>query len=464
MKLIVFAPAITSSAIGRMTSLVTRELVSLGHDVAVIRTESEQILANATHDFNADLIPWNEMQAVRDLLEQADAYIYQIGDNYEFHQGALQWLPHFPGLICLHDFYVGHLFYGWAQTNRAQAQGILRAWYGNDAAARFFNYLTSEMFIEETCHASPMTEWICSMADGVITHSSWDIERVLRSCSGPVHVVPLPYNTAETEIAGDTTGRSVADRFRLLTIGHVNKNKRVASVIQAIGNSSLLRERTSYRLAGYVKPEDAHALTALAYDCGVDLIISGQVDDEELASAIREADVISCLRWPTLEAASASAIEAMLYGKPIIVTDAGFFSEVPDTCAFKIDPHDEIGSIQSALERLLQDESHRFALGETARTWAVQTFNAENYAKSILEMIVLTHKAKPVLSAVDRILSIAHDWGGSPDLLALPDTVRPLRIFGASSELPPDPPWSTSGKRYRKETCEILVETCAKEG
>lgn len=86
----------------------------------------------------------------------------------------------------------------------------------------------------------------------------------------------------------------------------------------------------NYRLIGAVEPEVMSSLSALAARLGVNLVISGEVDDNELERAFTESDVISCLRWPALEAASASAIEVlMLYGKAVIVTDTGFYADIP---------------------------------------------------------------------------------------------------------------------------------------
>jgi hypothetical protein len=60
--------------------------------------------------------------------------IYQIGDNYDFHGGAIPWLDKLPGVVCLHDFFVAHLFNGWAQSNRQVAEEVLRLWYGDEVS------------------------------------------------------------------------------------------------------------------------------------------------------------------------------------------------------------------------------------------------------------------------------------------------------------------------------------------
>jgi glycosyltransferase involved in cell wall biosynthesis len=428
MKLVFFTPAIKTSAIGRMACLVTRALVSQGHTVSVVRTETERLLETPTHDFGVGVIQWNDFNQVLRLNSEADALVYQIGDNYEFHRGCLEWLPNSPGLVCLHDFFLGHLFWGWAQTRRQQADAVLRNWYGAEIASRFFGYSSSEEFIEATSVSSPMTEWVCSMAHGVLTHSNWGVGRLLNSCPGPVHVVPLAYDAPILSSHKPLSCGSENQQFRLLTIGHINPNKRVASVICAIGNSPAIRQRTVYRLVGQIQPATVLELSALARKCHVNLLISGEVDDATLGLALQEADVVSCLRWPSLEAASASAIEAMLYGKPIIVTDTGFYAEIPSGCALKIAPDEEISELQSTLERLATDPSLREEVGMCAKQWASKQCSAENYASQLVACVTDICRTAPPIRAIKYFSNLMQHWRGSVDMLPERD-VAALRLF-----------------------------------
>ena len=429
MKIVLFTPTIKMSAIGRMACLVTHELLAQGHEVAVVRTEDEAFLDKPTHDFGVELISRHDSDQIVSLANQADALIYQVGDNYPFHRGCLEWLPRLPGIVCLHDFFLAHLFYDWSQGRRQEADMILRAWYGDEISRRFFSYQDGKTFIEGTRDTSPMTEWMCSMAHGVITHSSWGINRVLNACPGPVYVAPLAYDAPENIAANGCIHSSNNAQFRILTIGHINPNKRAASVIRAIGNSPLLRQRSTYRLVGNIRPETIHELSALARNLGVNLVISGEVDDVTLAHAVEQADVISCLRWPSLEAASASAIEAMLYGKPIVVTDTGFYRELPDECVKKIDPNNEIDSLQSTLEQFFRDLELRHTLGIQGQQWAKSTFTPENYARKLIDIADSVNKAKPMVAAANYFVDVMNRWGATTNVINLESTMTPLHLF-----------------------------------
>jgi glycosyltransferase involved in cell wall biosynthesis len=237
--------------------------------------------------------------------------------------------------------------------------------------------------------------------------------------------MPLPYNAPMALAPAKSLQRH---GLNILTVGHVNANKRIASVVQAIGKSALLRENVAYRVVGSIQSDTVIALSTLARNHQVNLIISDVLDNAALSNALDQADIITCLRWPSLEAASASAIEAMLYGKAVVVTDVHFYSEIPDDCVIKIDPHNELASLTAALERLCGDPALRTGMGERARRWAQATFRADHYAEAMVQMGTHVGAIKPVVAAFDWCYQTLARWGGSVDLLSSDDRRR-LHIF-----------------------------------
>ncbi len=94
------------------------------------------------------------------------------------------------------------------------------------------------------------------------------------------------------------------------------------------------------------------------------VVIHGEVNDPTLQAFLRDADVISCLRWPALEGASASTIEGMLAGKPVIVTDVGFYQTLPGSCVLKVRSEaDRAEDLAAHLINLEQDRSWRLRVG-----------------------------------------------------------------------------------------------------
>lgn len=433
MKLVMFSPGLRASAIGKVACLVTQALGESGHEVAVVRTEAEQLLDAPAHAFGVHVLRWTDQAAVGKLLTQADGVVYHVGDNFLFHAGCLHWLAQAPGIVCLHDFFLGHLFTEWSLDKRMQAVAIVQAWYGEQTASGYFEHVGSRDFIEATREAAPLTEWIAAQARAVLTHSSWGVERVLASCPGPVRVVPLAYAAADAAGALPVTSDADQDAFRILTVGHVNPNKRADSVIRAIAASEELRRQAVYTLAGAVAPEMAKQLRELAASLRVRVDILGEVDAAALGSLLRRADVVCCLRRPTLEAASASTIEAMLSGKVVIVEDAGFYSELPDECVRKIRPECEVDDLASVLDALRRDEAGRIELATRAGYWSRTVFTANNYSTQLVELVHECRRIEPLLVAMGRMAGHLRRWGRHEDLLASDATLGPLQALAPAA-------------------------------
>lgn len=430
MNFVIFTPALKKSAIGRMTALVSHALIKQGHKVTVVRTEGSHLFDQQTHDFGASTLPWTDSTQIASALSADGIAVYQIGDNFEFHEGGLHWLEKLPGIVCLHDFFLGSLFYGWAQNRQKEADSILMSLYGEEVTKVFFKH-DGKSFIEYACKNAPMTEWVCLMASGVITHSSWGCDRVLRSCAGPVYVVPLAYDAPYVMSLKD---KNVLEGNKesfidLLTIGHINPNKRVESVIKAIGSSETLKDKIIYNLAGFAQPDIIKSLNELAESYGVKLLIHGEVSDIELSEIIRKSDIVSCLRWPSLEAASASAIEAMLYGKPVIVTDTGFYSEIPDEYVLKISLENEIAELQAKLKYLLENQDTRKSIGKKAQAWAIDNFSAQNYANELSSVANATINTAPIFKGINYFVETLNRWSTSANIIRTEKTSRLFKVF-----------------------------------
>ena len=440
MKLAMFTPGLRNSAIGHVAELVTQALVSLGHEVVVVRTENSDLLACEPHDFGTEVLPWTDTTAVEQLGATVDGAIYHLGNNYPYHRGCLEWLPRLPGVICVHDYFLGQLFAEWAQSHPHQAQSVLRTWYGPNIARTYFTYSSAEEFIAATRDTAPLTEWVCSLADGVVVHSSWGLPHVMQACGGPVRVVPLAYSAPAGVVA--QAAQPAKRELSILTVGHVNANKRAESVISAIGQSADLRGRATYRLVGAVQPEMARRLTTLASALGVRVVLSGETSSAELAAALSSADIVCCLRWPTLESASASTIEAMLSSKAVVAVDTGFYAELPDDCVARIRHDHEVDDLQQVLERLGSDPGARQAMGERAAAWAAQAFSPANYAQQLVEITRDCCAANPGMELVRRAARQLQQWGGLHHLVLLPETLKPLYLFGneSNSGAPPTSP------------------------
>jgi hypothetical protein len=131
----------------------------------------------------------------------------------------------------------------------------------------------------------------------------------------------------------------------------------------------------------------------------------GYVEEEELWSLMAACDACISLRSPTMGETSGSVIRALSLGRPLVVSDLGWFSELPDDVALKVPvDEDEIPALATALELLASSEATQLAMSDAARAYDQREHDlgrvAENYAAALEEAAGGTRVADAVVAEV----------------------------------------------------------------
>lgn len=447
MKIAWVTPYNTRSAIGRFSRLVAEGLSNAGHAITIVRSEAAAELLDGSDVLpGTEVVRWDEACYEPDFWSSCDAVVHNIGNHYLFHAGAIELLQRFPGVVIVHDYFLLDLFRGWSAASDSLALGdrILDDLYGEATALRLHTIDGGPGFWEYACEHFPMTEWIGRLAHGAVAHSNFYADRLRRSCGGPVVVMPLAYNALSD--FQPLAGREQRSDVTVLTIGHVNQNKRVELVIRAIASSDVLRERCRYHVVGLVTDKERERLKAVARAVSFqNLQITGEASDQILRAEIEAADLICCLRWPVFEGGSASAVEAMLSGRPVIVTDAGFYRSLPDDLVFKVDPQRELGTLTSQLTRLVLDPALRGAVGAQAAAWAKVAFSVDSYVARLVPLLEEVAQLRPVLGTAAHFGHLFSDLGLLPNDPAVERLATILESLFLSQQSIPKTPCRGAG-------------------
>jgi hypothetical protein len=111
-------------------------------------------------------------------------------------------------------------------------------------------------------------------------------------------------------------------------------------------------------------------------------------------------DICVNLRYPTTGETSASVCKVLGGGKACIVSDVGWFSELPDDCVAKVDlDESEEDLLVAYLDRLTADEALRTTMGANAQRYirenhSVQTA-ADQYVEFLREVSIATRGRRP---------------------------------------------------------------------
>jgi glycosyltransferase involved in cell wall biosynthesis len=115
--------------------------------------------------------------------------------------------------------------------------------------------------------------------------------------------------------------------------------------------------------------------------------VSRFVSDPELVACFRRADIVVLpyLRTERLDFSGVLAT-ALAFGKPLVLSDVGGFSEVAEAGAAKLVPPGDADALSAALLALLSDAGERDRLAQGARAAAVGPYSWERAAELTLAL------------------------------------------------------------------------------
>ncbi len=354
-----------------------------------------------------------------------DLALYHVGNDPEHHWWIVEALRKRPGVVVLHDFVLHHLVAGMT-LGRKNSEGYLDAMQreagpvGRMLAHGVVDGLLPPVW-ERRAHEYPLTGEVLRYATGVIVHSEY-VERCVREhgYAGPVWRIPHPAWPAPETAPADLPG----DRFVVGCFGHLNPAKRVPQLLDAF---ELLRERV---------PE-ALLLLVGSFAPGLELelpdgaVHHGYVDEQRLWSFLAATDVCVSLRYPTMGETSGVVVRALSLGRPLVVSDVGWFADLPDEVAIKVPVEGDVEALASALERLARDPERRAEMGAAARALAQGEHQLERVAEGYTVALEEAAGGEAVRDAVRaEIATAAAETGLRPDGDALSEIAERLREVG----------------------------------
>jgi len=312
-----------------------------------------------------------------------DLCVYHIGNNPDAHGWIVEALRRTPGVVVLHDFVLHHLVAG-LTIGRRDGHGYLDAMEREGGVvARLLGHAVLDKRIPPLWENRPedfhLAGEVLDLATGLIVHSRYVRDRARAAgYGGSVWIVPHPAFPVPGVAAADVGGEPLFGTF-----GNVNASKRVPQLLEAFARVRRRHEASGLLLVGATSPgfDLDRRLQRLGLD-GAGLLREGYVDERRLWELMAAADVHVSLRSPTMGETSGTAIRALSLGKPLIVSDVGWFSELPDGVALKV-PVDEreVETLTAALELLATRPDVRSAMGAAAHELAQREHDLERVAE-----------------------------------------------------------------------------------
>jgi len=284
-----------------------------------------------------------------------DVSLYHVGNNPDAHAWIVDALRKESGVVVLHDFVLHHLVAGMT-VGRRDGHGYLDAMereYG--VVGRLLAHGVLDKRISPLWESRPadfpLASFVLEHASGVIVHSR-TVADLVRGAgfTGPLWVVPHPAWPVPAIAPVQVAEGPVIGCF-----GVVNASKRIPELLTATAKVREEHSDVTLLLVGPTSPgfDLERRLQRLGLTAG-GLVREGWADASRLWALMKGVDIAVNLRHPTMGETSGSVIRAISLGKPLVVSDVGWFSELPDEVALKIPVgDDEVPVLAAALELLV---------------------------------------------------------------------------------------------------------------
>ena len=302
-----------------------------------------------------------------------DQVLYQFG-NSPFHSHMFALLARHPGVVVLHDFFLG------GALVHAQMSGAdPRAW--GDALLYSHGYAAVRASQTGEGRGQAHKDWPASLpvlenATRVIVHSrharqlaaDWFGADITRK----IDVIPHPRTPpAQVDRAAARATLGIdEDTFLVCSFGFVAPNKLTHELLRAWTGSSLHADRDCALVLAGANHDSPYGVEveALIRSAGpnANIRIAGWLDAEQYRQYLQAADVGVQLRTNAHGESSGAVLDCMNYGLPTVVNANGSMAEFPPDAVWRLPDAFAVRELGAALETLRADPALRRAFGTRA--------------------------------------------------------------------------------------------------
>jgi len=316
----------------------------------------------------------------------SEIVIYNIG-NSKSSLRVYHLMRKNPGIVILHDRTYHHFFAYYYREYLGRKDlylKSLRILYGEDVAKKAEDYFRrGDLFWEnKNSLLYPMRELIYPYSKAIIVHSESFSKEIQKEYLGPILCVPFPFKIEKIKPKKIDFNKKLV----LLSYGFLGRNRMIDEVIKAIGRNKKIRERVTYVIAGYVGDPLKKEVEQLIreYDLEDTVKILGFVSDKELKKLLSECFMCINLRRFSTEVVSGSIFEQINAEKPVIVSNTGFFKEIPDNLVFKINSAEQL---EEVLLKAITNPEDALIKAKKAKEYFKNIFFIDSFRDKLLNLI-----------------------------------------------------------------------------
>ncbi|MCL2178247.1 MAG: glycosyltransferase [Cystobacterineae bacterium] len=334
----------------------------------------------------------------------ADAYdfiLYQFG-NSPFHSHMFSLLERFPGVVALHDVFLGLILRHMDRAMNYPGLFLREMLYSHGHRARCqLNAGPNQTQNEhETLIELPCTKRVLNQALGIISHSPFALtvarKHYPEGFRAPYRIINhlriLPPKMDEQKREAIRRKLGIPEPALVIaSFGHVADTKRGDLLLQALLTNPLADDNRLHLIfVGQLSGDEFGChLQQLIHQSGIEnrIQITGFVDDNAYQQWLSVTDVAVQLREISRGETSGAVLDCLANGVPLIFNDYASFTDYPNNIVRKINHPIDVTELAGAINELLGDSERRHTLGAAAREYVHKHHNpahcAAQYAAAI---------------------------------------------------------------------------------
>jgi glycosyltransferase involved in cell wall biosynthesis len=331
------------------------------------------------------------------------AVLYHLGNNRDFHATIHRSILAQPGIVVLHEYVLHHLVRDVTLFAGKPAEYVaeMRYAYGKSGEALARRAIDTGVPLDPW--RFPLFERVVDRSLGLIVHNEATAARVLAS-RPDARIARVPHHLSllsltELPRVDPVAARAAlglpAEGLLIASFGFFTAAKRLDVLLAAFARLRRELPQAHLLLVGEMSPHyDFAGVFRGELRPGVTLV--GRTELAELLLYMAAADLAVNLRYPTSGETSGTLIRLLGMGRPVIVSRAGAFAEIPDDCCAKVDVDDtEEELLLCYLRRLATDEPLRRRMGDNARRHMATHHTLAGSALAYADFVRATVEAAP---------------------------------------------------------------------
>ena len=372
-------------------------------------------------------------------VNSADMSVYHLAGCPEQHAELWQLSRVHPGVVVLFDLQFYDLVtatYLEFAPDEARLRAVMGREYGEEGREE------AERLIREGRALGPLRDrfdllrYVVETALGVMVHSR-SAEKALRGLGDwPLLRAPLAWSAASPAAS---CPRRDAEVRQLIHIGDLWRDHRVTPLLEVLARLPE-RERLRLDVYGRLWPQPAVEQVRNALGLGELVRFHGEVADETVEAALLSADLAINLRHPTLGEVSSTQLRIWEHSLPSLVTQAGWFAEVPEGAVAFVRPEREQEDIGRRLEAFLAAPEGWAGMGRRGRATLEAEHSPALGAEGLVELAreaVRFRRSYPAVRLAARAARRTEGWPPAAGRTTGESVSRVIaELFGGAAEAP----------------------------